>query len=79
MVAEEPQQCDNVSERNVKLGGWFVFQLNAGETETQMEVCWWCVSESEVNQKEIDSIGLTMGSVGVCFQFKSLQNTLFMP
>lgn len=52
MVAEEPQP-GNVRQRGGEVGGWFVFQMNAGETETQMKVCRWCVSQSEVNQKEI--------------------------
>lgn len=58
MVAEEPQP-DDVRERGGgrRVGGWFGFQLNAGETETQMTVGWWCVSQSEVNQKNIHSIG----------------------
>lgn len=61
MVAEEPQP-DDVRERGggdggLRVGGWFGFQLNAGETETQMKVGWWCVSQSEVNQKKIHSTG----------------------
>lgn len=60
MVAEEPQPDDEKRE----VGGRFVFQLSAGETETQMKGCWWCQSEGnqkEIHSTEVNNIGVDGG------------------